>query len=323
MTMNGGDSVDRLYPIAALSQREVADLRMDPLCVDDVDIDDLLRDWHTKSAALRSQARPILAAKDSDIIPLTASPEVSVRIQRLISAYRAYLPTIYEVGMVPLSKLVSPQRHVDLDYARVSFDGIDRTLTDDEVANYCIGSPVRDAKIDASFLGYPNGRPGEFSYLYQFSSEDQNVRYIPPMPLKPFEDLDIASDGGTVRYDVKAITVLVGPGMPFVHVLKVPVGLDGPAGRQIYRLVVSNGVHRLFRLAQLGNTHAAALIQSVDIRDIPDPFVDAKRESLFGADALRITEMANEELGRVFKWKRSKRVIKLQVNVTQEVTFVP
>ena len=321
--MNSGGSVDRLYPIAALSQREVADLRMDALCVDDVDIDTLLRDWRAKSGALRSRVRPALAAKDSDILPLNVSPSVSARIEKLVSAYRAYLPAIYEVGMVPLSKLVSPQRHVDLDYARVSFDGIDRTLTDDEVANYCIGTPVRDAKIDASFLGYPSGRPGEFSYLYQFSSEDQNVRYIPPMPLKPFQDLDIANDRGTERYDVKAITVLVGPGMPFIHVLKVAVGVDGPGGRPIYRFVISNGVHRLFRLAELGNTHAAALIQPVEMRDIPDPFIDVKRESLFGADALRITEMANSQFGRVFKWKKSKRVIKLQVNVMQEVSFVP
>jgi hypothetical protein len=272
---------------------------------------------------VRTLVRPPLAATDSDIIPLNASPGVTTKIENLVSSYRPYLPAVYEIGMVPISKLVSPQRHVDLDYVRSSFEGRSRPLTDDEVASYCIGTHVRDAKIDASFLGYPNGRPGEFSYLYQFSSDDQNVRYLPPMPLKPLQDLDISNDESNGRYGVKAITVLVGPGMPFVHVLKVPVGMDDLSGRPVYRLIVSNGVHRLYRLVELGNTHAAALVQPVEIRDIPDPFIETKRGTLLGADALRITEMANPSLGRIFKWKKSKRVIKLQVNVMQEVSFVP
>ena len=59
-------------------------------------------------------------------------------------------------------------------------------MTDDENAHFCIGKPVRDAKIDAAFLGCPKGETAEeFNFLYQFSSDDQNIRYIPSMPLNP------------------------------------------------------------------------------------------------------------------------------------------
>ncbi len=323
MDGNGNGSVDRLYPIGALSQRDVADLRLDPLCVDSVDIDSLMQEWRAKSLKLRSELRPLLASADSDILPLNVSPEVKAKIDKLVAAYRSFLPAIYELGMVPLAKLVSPQKHVDVDYAKAAFDGISRKLTDDEVASYCLATPIRDAAIDASFLGYPKGPSGEFSYLYQFSSDDQNVRYIPAVPLKPLQDLDVSDDGGEARYDVKAIAVMVGPGTSFVHVLKVPVGLDTSTGKTVYRLIISNGIHRLSRLYELGNTHAAALIQQVDIREVPDPFIETKRESLFGADALRLTELVDPSLTRVLKWKRTKRVIKLQINVQQDISFVP
>lgn len=323
MNVNGNGSVDRLYPIGALSQREVADLRMDPLCIDTVDIDSLMQEWRDKSHKLRSAVRPLLASSDSDILPLNISAEVRSKIEKLLTSYRPFLPAIYELGMVPLAKLVTPQKHVDLDYANTAFEGISRKLTDDEVARFCLAVPVRDAAIDASFLGYPKGPSGEFSYLYQFSSEDQNVRYIPAVPMKPLQDLDVSDDSGEAKYDVKAITVMVGPGTSFVHVLKVPVAVDTSTGKTVYRLIISNGVHRLYRLSQLGNTHAAALIQQVDIREVPDPFIETKREALFGADALRLSELADPEISRAFRWKKTRRVIKLQVNVQQDISFVP
>jgi hypothetical protein len=225
--MSTDGSIERLYPIGALSQRDVADIRMDPFCVDTVGIDALMDEWKAKSDMFRSLRREPVGVLDSDLLPLAVSPQTMTKIGGLLAAYRAYLPTTYDLAFVPISKLVSPQRYVELEYTRAFFDGLSRRLTDDENAECCLGAAVREAKIDAAFLGYPKGQPGEFNYLYQFSSDDQNIRYIPAMPLEPLRDLDLSSERTGGRYDAKAITVLVGPGLPFVHVLKVPTGFDG------------------------------------------------------------------------------------------------
>jgi hypothetical protein len=320
--MSTDGSFERLYPIGALSQRDVADIRMDPFFADTVGIDALMDEWKAKSEIFRSLRREPLEVLDSDLLPLTVSPHVTAKIAGLLSAYRAYLPTTFELAFVPIAKLVSPQRYVELEYTRAFFDGLSRRLTDDENAECCLGVPVREAKIDATFLGYPKGQPGEFSYLYQFSSEDQNIRYIPAMPLKPLHDLDLSAERTSGRYDVKAITVLVGPGLPFVHVLKVPTGFDRASGRPVYRLITSNGIHRIFRLAELGNTHVAALVQTVGTHEVPDPFIETRRDALFGPDPLTVSDVANRAIGRGFRWKKSRRVIKLQVNVIQEISFV-
>jgi hypothetical protein len=312
--------MERLYPIGALPQRDVADIRLDAFCADSISIDALMAEWKVKSELFRSVPREALDAADSELIPFNATSQTLSKIEGLLTAYRAYLPTTYELAYVPISKLITPQTYVELDYARLSFQGLSRKLTDDEVAQYCLGAPVRGAKIDATFLGYPKGGPGESNY--QFSSEDDNMRYIPPMPLKPLHDIDLSAEASSARYDVKAIPVLVGPGLPFIQILKVPMRM-GREGGQVSRLIISNGVHRIFRLAELGNTHVAAIVQTASMQEVPDPFIEARRDALFGPSALRATDLANMEIGRAFRWKKSKRVLKLQVKVVQEVSLVP
>ncbi|MDA4114201.1 MAG: hypothetical protein OK474_09165 [Thaumarchaeota archaeon] len=313
---------ERLYPIGALSEREVAEIRTDPLCADDVGIDALMSEWHAKSDIFRSLPREPLGVLDSDLLPLNLSAQIEEKVQTLLSSYRVYLPNTYDLALVPISRLVSPQKYIHQEHARSSFDGVSRMLTDDENARFCIGTPVRDAKIDAAFLGCPKGETAEeFNFLYQFSSDDQNIRYIPPMPLKPLQDLDIA-DGSAANYGVKAVTVSVGPGLPFVHILKVPVGLDGIGRRPVFRLIIANGVHRIFRLAELGNTHVAALVQTMDWQELPPTFIETPRDLLLGPGALKVTDMVNGAITRTFRWKKSKRVIKLQVKVLQDVSFV-
>ena len=275
-----------------------------------------------KVGPLRSLPREPLGVLDSDLLPLDLSPPVEENIHTLLSSYRVSVPNTYDLAFVPISRLLSPQKYVYPEYARSSFGGASGALTDDVNAQFSIGTPVRDTKIDAAFLGCPKGETAEeFNFLYQFSSDDQNIRYIPPMPLKPLQDLDIA-DGSAAKYGVKTVSVSVGPGLPFVHVLKVHVGLDGISRRPVYRLIISNGVHRIFRLAELGNTHVAALVQTMDWQDLPSMFIETPRDALLGPGALKVTDMTNGRITRAFAWKKSKRVIKLQVKVLQDVSFV-
>jgi hypothetical protein len=321
----GTDTVmERLYPIGALSERDVTDIRLDSFCVDTIPLESLMEERRKKFQVFRSMTRGSLDASDSDLLPLRIAESSQAKIRDLLSAYRVYLPAVYDLCLVPVSKLVSPQRYVDMQYIRGEFDGLDRVLTDEENARYCLGTPVRDSHIDATFLGYPKVPSGDQAYLYQFTSEDQNMRYIPPMPLKPLYDMDVSAEPGKAQYNTKAIALLVGPGLPFVHVLKVPIGMEASSQTAPrYRLIISNGIHRAFRIAELGNTHVAALVQHLAPPEIPDPFVETRRDVLLGPGALRLEDMANPALSRIFSWKKTRRVLKIQVSVSQELSFIP
>lgn len=315
---------ERVYPIGVFSERELTDIRLDPLCVDKVGMDALLDEWRAKSAAFKARERPSLDTTDSDVLPLQVGEPLKSRIEQLLFAYRPYLPPSYQIALVPISKLISPQKHVLLEYARTSLGGLERPLTDDENADYCLGRPVRDPKIDSTFLGYESVNHGskDIAYIFQFSSDDNNMRLLPPMPLKPIQDIDLATEGATEHYSANVLSISVGPGLPFVHVLKVPVRIDQSTRKMVYRLIISNGTHRVFRLAQLKNTHAAAVIQTIDRHEIPDPYVETPRDALFTSGALRIEDLADDSLNRVFRWKKGRRVMKLRVRVSEELSFV-
>jgi len=317
------ETFERVYPLGALSEREAADIKVDPFCTDQVTLDELIEDWKVKSKTFQSRLPRSLGASDREILPLEASPETRKKIETLLTACRPYLPSVYTIGLVPIEKLISAQRFVEPAHARRAFNGMTRPLTDEENAEHCLGNPIRDVRIDGSFLG-SNDAEGmtEFVYNYQFSSDDPNVRFIPPMPLKPMQDLNNSMGNGGTEWKVKSVPISVGPGLPFVHVLKVPVYIDNATREPVHRLLISNGFHRIFRLAELGNTHAAALIQTMDARELPERYIMAPRESLFAPNALKLTDLLDKEITRSFAWKKSKRVIRLMIKVVQDVMLV-
>lgn len=314
---------ERVFPIGALSWGEVSEIRADPLCADTVSIDALMEDWRWKAAAYPGVRRGLLGTHDSELLPLRVSQDVAARVAGLLSSYRAFLPRRYELALVPVSRLVSAQRYIDLDHARSALGGASGRLADDDVARYCVGTPVGKVEIEASFLGYPKDEtPAESTYVYQFSSEDQNVRHISLVPARPILDLDIAGEGRAASYEVKSIPVCVGPGLPFVHILKVPEKEGEQGSPATSRLIVSNGLHRIFRLAELGNTHVAAIVQGIGRDELPETFVETPRGDLLGPGALRVTDFLEPSITRAFAWRKTRRVIRLTLKVLQEATSV-
>jgi hypothetical protein len=110
--------------------------------------------------------------------------------------------------------------------------------------------------------------------------------------------------------------------LPIVHVLKVPRGTDPATRMTKHRLIIANGVHRVFRLAELGNTHVASMVQTMSYDDVPNPFIDGPKDKLFVPKPVTISTLADDHVSRLFKWKKSRRFIKLQVSVNQETSYV-
>jgi hypothetical protein len=314
----------RLYPIGAFSEKELVAVFTDPLCGEKASIDELLNQWRAKCLAFERAPSPELDVQDSELLPLPVKEETMEVIESVLRSYRYYLPPVFDIALVPIQKLVTPQASVSLEQVGSILSGAAGPISDDENASLCLGPPRSSHEIEAAYLGSPRTPPYQngFSYLYQFSSEDRNMRFIPIMTLKPVRDMDLATEGSEFPMDVKAIPIAVGSGLPIVHILKVPRAVDPAAGRNASRLIISNGIHRIFRLSELGNTHVAAMVQTMRYEDLPNPFIDAPRDQLFVPKPLTISTLRDRNISRVFEWKKSKRVIKLQVTVNQEGTYV-
>jgi hypothetical protein len=314
----------RLFPIGTFPEKEVVALLTDPLCAENISIDEFMGEWRSKSRAFEAEPVAPLDVLESELLPLHASEETLNKIESVLTSYRYFLPITFDLRFVPISKLITPQVSISYDQALSVANEANGPLSDDTNAALCLGSPIPSHPIEGAYLGSQKGPPFQTgsSYVYQFSSNDPSLRVIPMMPFKPLRDMNLATEGAHFSYDVKAIPIAVGLGMPVVHVLKVPRGVDGATGKTRYRTVIVNGIHRAFRLAEIGNTHMAALVQTMDYEEVPNPLVDVPRDRAFSPKPLTISTLRDDRVSRLIKWKKSKRVIRVQVAVSQEVSYI-
>jgi hypothetical protein len=317
----------RQFPIGALTPTEVGGILAQPLCADAVTLDALMQDWKAKNQIFQGLQPPDLNATNANLLPLSVSQSVMQRIHDVIASCRNFLPPRYDLAFVPLEKLVTPQRSVLLERAHNFASGATQPLTDDENAGLCLGTPIRSPQINAKLLlsGMNPQNPNQFTYVYQFESEDQDIRYLHIPQLGSLRKVNWAVDGAPYALNLETIPISVGPGISLVQVLKVLVGHTiSPQSVQtpVYRLILNNGVHRAFRLAELGNKYIAAVVHEMNQDEIPNVLVDTPKAALFAPRPLVVTDLANAAISRSFDWQKAKRLVKLQVTVTPEVLFV-
>jgi hypothetical protein len=67
---------------------------------------------------------------------------------------------------------------------------------------------------------------------------------------------------------------------------------------------VFNGIHRIFRLAELDDTHVAAMVQTLRYdENMPGIFIDSRKEQLFvPRPPLTVPAMTDGNVSRLFKW---------------------
>ena len=313
----------RVYPIGAFSEKEILSVYTDSLCAEEATVDDLMNEWREKVQAFERTPSPSLDPSDSDLLSIAAKAETVERIESMLRSYRDYLPPTFDLALVPISKLVTPQVSISRDHASSILKDATGPVSDDENASLCLGSPASTGRVEAAYLGAPRGPSfaNSSTYVYQFSSDDPTLKFIQVPALRPIREVDLATEGAAFSYHAKSIPVMVGLGLPIVHVLRISRA-TGPSGPTVSRLALANGIHRVFRLAELGNTHAAAMVQTLSFDEVSNPLIDGPKEKVFASKPITISTLADGGVSRVFKWKKSKRVLRLQVTVNQEASYV-
>ena len=326
--MNPSDVDHRQYPIGALSANEMMGILAQPLCADKIGLDNLMQDWRNKNQMFRTTSMLNLNIQGQTLQSLNVSPDVLIKIQNVITSYRYYLPANFELAFVPLDTLIVPQKSVLLERAGKFLPGMTGPITDDQNAELCLGTPVYIPEIRAEMLGSGINpqNPNQFTFVYQFESADQDIRYLGIPPLENLKTVDLSPEKAPHKFTLKSIPITVGPGTPLVQVFKVQIGfMPSPQGIQvpIYRFILHNGVHRAFRLAQLGNKYIAALVHEVTQDELPNILVDTPKGMLFSQRPLLIKDLADSTISRTFDWKKAKSLVKLQITVNAEKWPVP
>jgi hypothetical protein len=322
---------NKIFPIGAFPDSETANILAQPQYGEQVTLDALMQDWRQKSAIFQTLPAPNLNASAQDLLPLNVSQPVLSKIQQSLASFRNQFPHDYDLAFVPIDLLVTPQRSVLLERARSFAPNASQPLTDDEVAEMCLGRQPKSNAIQEKFLGIGTNpqNPNQIVYVYQFASEDQDIRWLLPATMERLPKINWAAKGARSRLNLRTIPFSVGPGASQVQVWKVPLGFafaQDQQGQQvqtpIYRLIVHNGIHRIFRLAELGNRHVAALIRAVPPNEIPPQMVDTSRDALLSPRPLMMTDLTNPAISRSFKWRRSKLAIRLRITVDQDRTLI-
>lgn len=311
----------RLYPIGALSAGDVAGILANATCKEPIDLATLMNDWTAKSAVYQNTRPANPNALDTDVQQFHVSANVQNKIRDVLASYRIFLQPTFTQGYIPIEKIITPQKSVIIERARALFGGTANRLSDDDNAEFCLGTPITPPVIDIKFLGIQQA-PNELTFNYQFSALDDDIRPIPPNIFQPFVEVDWSSRGSPHRLKLNSVAFTVGPGAsPLVTIAKIPLGPVGPNGAPAYRLVLMNGVHRVFRLAELGNTHVAAIVYPANLNEIPQPLVDTPREALLAPRPLMIRDFLNANITKTFAWERVKVVFKLGLTMKQERLF--
>jgi len=308
-------------PIGGLSFNETALISANHLYADDTNLSSLFQDWEIKSANYQTTPRNLLVL-DSDLLPLQVSQSIQSDIDALLEAFKHNLPPRYELKFVPIDRLVSPQKNVIIERARSSFGGATSGQTDDQNAKFCLGSQPSNPSIEVTLTGNQQSA-NQFAYQYQFLSDNQDIRIQMPSPFRPTLLVDHSTAGSNLPWMLNTIPIAVSGGTPQVMISKILMGQD-KAQNKLYRLIIQNGVHRIFRLAELGNTHVAALVYELTQNELRDPVVETPKSALLTVNPrpISLLDVVDPNISRSFKWKKSKKLARATVTVQFDYSFV-
>src|SRR6267143_4827173 len=183
--------------------------------------------------ASRSFADP----DDTQKIADTASGRITNTLKR-VRLYAPYDSHPTEILNVRISKLVTPQISVTPSRAQRRAE-IKQNMTTDELLTIMFESKGEPEPITRQILGITQNGGALI-----FTSYDEDIRlYNPPQFRRiPINEKDSRSPS------LESVCHPIGGGLPYASAYRIPVS----SGGGINRLILSNGIHRVYALAKAG-----------------------------------------------------------------------
>lgn len=266
--------------------------------------------WEKTNKAYLSIGHPSRSfANPEDIRPMENVDKH--KIESALSKIKLYAPyDSHPTGIynVRISKLVTPQLVINLSRAQKR-SNMRKDMSANELFDLSFESAGHPESITRQTLGMgPNGG------ALLFTSYDEDIRlYHPPQFRKiPINEKDSQSP------TFESVIIPVGGGLPFASAFRVQIGLG------ITRLILNNGMHRLYKLAEAGYEWCPLVVSDLVPLEFPDPFVDTPRPIILDpmANPPLITDFLNKDVVIPLKFFRVLKTIRLNWNFEQYVTVL-
>ena len=265
--------------------------------------------WKRASAAYATTIPARSFLMRGDLRPLEdANGE---KVQRTFDRIRPYPPFDThpsEVMNARISKLVTPQPTVNLSRAEKRAT-VKSGMSEEELFDLAFGSAGEPEPITRQTLGMAlNGG----ALLFTSYDEDIRLHHPPQFRNIPVNDADPNSP------TLDSVCLPVGGGLPFAAARRIQIAPG------TFRLILGNGIHRMYRLAVAGYEWCPVVVTDMEPLEIPDPFVDLPKEVLLdpASNPPLIVDFTNGGLVIELSYYRVLKTIRLNWNFEQYVTVL-
>lgn len=266
--------------------------------------------WEKANKAYKSSGPPSRSylgvddVKEIDNVPRSDIESALSRI-RLYPPYDSHTTGIYNVR---ISKLVIPQIAINVSRAEKRAT-LKPSMKTQELFRTMFESAGKPEPIAKQTLGMaPTGG------ALMFTSYDEDIRLHHPPEYRsiPINERDSASPS------LESVCLPVGGGLPFGSAYRIQI-----AGN-ISRLILNNGIHRAYRLAQLGYVWCPLVVCDLVLLEVPDPFVDLPKSVLLDPNSSPplITDFLDNNVVIPLEYYTLLKTIRLNWNFEQYVTVL-
>jgi hypothetical protein len=233
------------------------------------------------------------------------------KIEKTLNRLKLYQPFDShptKICNVRISKLVTPQIIVDVPRAEKR-SHIKEKMSPDELFDLSFEPGGDSEPITRQILGLnPNGG----ALLFTSYNEDIRLHHPPQYRKIPINEKDPRS------LSFECVCMPVGGGTPFASALRVSISPG------ITRLVLSNGIHRLYKLAQAGYEWCPLVVTDLHPLEIQDPFVDMPKSMLFdpNSNPPLLIDFLNKDVVIPLKYFKVLKTVRLNWNIEQYATVL-
>ncbi len=270
----------------------------------------LLKSWQRASEAYNLAGNSFRSYANADDVRDIDDVE-KTRIESILKRAKQYAPyDSHSVGIynVRISKLVTPQVAVNAARARRRAN-VKSGMTDSELLEISFESAGKPEAITRQTLGLvANGG------AVMFTSYDEDIRMHHPPQYRqiPINEKDPQSPA------FESVCFPVGGGLPLASAFRVQIGQGAS------RLILNNGIHRVYALASTAYEWCPLLVCDLIPMELPDPFVDLPRDLLLNPNSNPplITDFLDNEVVIPLNYYAILKTVRFNWNIEQYVTVL-
>lgn len=270
----------------------------------------LLKAWQKASEAYNFAGKSFRSYSTSDDVRVVDGVD-SARIEGILKRAKQYAPyDSHSTGIynVRISKLVTPQVTVNSLRARARANA-KSGMSNSELFQLAFESAGKPEAITRQILALiPNGG------AVMFTSYDEDIRMHHPPQYRqlPINDKDRQSP------TFESVCFPVGGGLPFAAAFRVQIGPGSS------RLILNNGIHRVYALASAGYEWCPLLVCDLIPMELPDPFVDLPRDMLLNPNANPplVTDFLDDDVIISLDYHTILKTVRFNWNIEQYVTVL-